>query len=178
MARGDEVETGISEYAQDAQAQLPSDREPQAAQGVSHREAGEEVRQEANKRLSKGEDPIPEWSPASIFDHWLNHNTDPEIQTWIQLWRLQNIMTQLYEKGLFVLTDGRLSLDIKETKALCDLTTAWQKAASRDCKKLAFYSHGAHIDTGSRPIINTRTKNIYNLFPQLDKTAKGKKFTG
>ena len=36
--------------------------------------------------------PLPEWKAASIIEHLTKHNTDPEVQTWVRLIEIQEMI--------------------------------------------------------------------------------------
>ncbi len=108
----------------------------------------EKIRDDVNSCLLPHENPLPEWTAATILDHLRNHNTDPELQTWMRI-------TELHELGQIamnasVVTDpetGAVQLDEKQAKLYLDLMKQAETMYRSDPAKKLYYSGGNHFDT-------------------------------
>jgi len=138
-----------------------------------------EIRQEINDALPEDRIPLPYWPAAMILDHLRNHNTDPEMQTWLRLIEIQELM-QIALKASVEVTSAGIDpetgeeiyfqrIDSKQQKCYLDLAKAWLQLARTDFKKLPFTSTGAVVDLhgpGSATI-STKRKTIYDFFEPI-----------
>lgn len=128
----------------------------------------ERFRSEINaRRRHEDGTPLPPWSAASIAEHLVNHNVDPEVQTWVQLVRIQEMQT-LCCKTIVEINDRtgqpRLNRD-----ALCNyerLVKLWHHVASKPLDKQFAYRKGARMDVAqiNQPIVTKRQKCIVDYY--------------
>jgi len=123
-------------------------------------------RKEINSNLLPEEQPLPKWSAATILDHIRFHNTDPEIQTWIRLSELQ----ELLQVALFASVEldpvtGDKQVNEKQAKIAMDIIKTIESVQKSDATKKMFYSGGAHINikNAAQGPIATSGKNIVNF---------------
>lgn len=50
-----------------------------------------------SKNQHDGRDPLPDWEAVDIIEHLRHHNVDPEIQTWVRLVEIQEMITLCIE---------------------------------------------------------------------------------
>jgi hypothetical protein len=121
------------------------------------------LREEVNASLLPGEKPLPEWTAATILDHIRNHNTDPEIQTWVRLAELQELMQVALRASVEIDEDtGEKRVNEKQCKIYMDLVKAAESLYKSDPSKKIFFSGGAHIDmkSASQGLMAVSGKNI------------------
>ena len=124
-------------------------------------------RKQINENLMPNEAPLPEWKAATILDHIRNHNTDPEIQTWVRLSELQELMQVALHASVEVDEDtGDKRINDKQYKAYIDLVKTTETIYKSDPSKKIFYSGGAHIDmkTGAQGMMAVSGKNIVDYW--------------
>lgn len=128
----------------------------------------ERFRSEINsRRRHEDQVPLPPWSAASIAEHLIYHNVDPEVQTWVQLIRIQEMQT-LCCKTIVEVNDRtgqpRLNRD-----ALCNyerLVKLWHHVASKPLDKQFGYRKGGRIDAQqiNQPFVTKRQKYIVDYY--------------
>ena len=126
------------------------------------------IRREINTNLMPNEMPLPEWKAATILDHIRNHNTDPEIQSWLRLTELQElIQIGLHSSVEYDEETNDKRLNDKQCKIVMDLIKLSESIAKSDPSKKMFYSKSKHIDidaTSRGGIISVSGKNIVDHF--------------
>lgn len=124
-----------------------------------------QIRDEINEKLLPGEEPMPEWTAATILDHIRNHNTDPEIQTWVRLSEMQELMQIALHSTVELDPDtGQKRINEKQGKMYMEFNKAYESLSKSDPSKKVFFSGGAHIDmqAGSQGLIAVSGKNVKN----------------
>lgn len=125
------------------------------------------LRAEINSSLMPGEKPLPPWSAATILDHIRNHNTDPEIQTWVRLSEIQELMqVALYSSVEQDVETGTKQVNEKQCKIYMDLCKMAEQIQKSDPTKKNFYKPGAHIDmkSASQGFIAISGKNLTDMW--------------
>jgi hypothetical protein len=107
----------------------------------------DQLRTEVNRNLMPGEEPLPEWTAATILDHIRNHNTDPEIQLWIRLTEMQELaQVALHASVQRNAETGEKHINEKQCKIYLELVKQIESLQKSDPSKKVFYSGGQHID--------------------------------
>jgi hypothetical protein len=122
-----------------------------------------------NDNLFPSEKPLPDWPAASILDHIRNHNTDPEVQTWVRLSELQELIQVALSASVERDEEsGQHRINEKQCKMYMELVRAMETVYKSDPSKKIFYSGGAHIDmkVGAQGLIATAGKNIVDFWKQ------------
>lgn len=125
------------------------------------------IKRDINNNLLLHEAPLPDWSPASVLDHIRHHNTDPEIQAWIRLTELQELiqigLQSSVEKDEIT---GDVRLEEKQTKLTMELMKLHESIAKSNPAKKLFYSKSKHIDidASSSGLIASGGKNIIDYY--------------
>jgi hypothetical protein len=171
---------GCRYIGRNAPAKIPDERlqaiNEMMAEGIGHsdpvalaKEVAErfaELREEINTHRRPGTEPIPEWNAASILAHWCHHNTDPEIQQWLHLMRLQKTITLIEEQSL-VKRNKRTRkkyVDKEQFSIMRDSMRMWYTIAAKDPRKLHGYDEGAYIKSKSNGRLNASTQPVFNFF--------------
>lgn len=121
------------------------------------------IQEQVNASLMPGDEPWPDWTAATILDHFRNHNTDPEMQSWITLSELQEMKRIAADAAVVYNPDnGQKSLDEKQTKLYMDLVKLIDAQGKSDPSKKVFFSGGAHLDmkSASDGVISTSGKRL------------------
>lgn len=125
------------------------------------------LQDEINGSLLLNEDPLPDWTAATILDHIRNHNTDPEIQTWMRMCELQELgQVALAASVEEDVETGEKRVVEKQAKMFLDILKASETLYKSDLTKKQFSSHGAHMDTGiaSQGLMSISGKNVVNYW--------------
>lgn len=122
-------------------------------------------RAKVNSSRQRGTDLLPEWKPATILEHFKDHNTDPQMQRWIQVDRLQKIQ-RLIEKESMVLVNrrtGKRRIDKEQWNIHKEAGIQWQRLMKQDVSKMAFYDDESHMKE-PKGVIHMGKKRIYQFF--------------
>lgn len=124
------------------------------------------LREEINR--SRGERmPIPEWTPAGVLNHLRNHNVDPEIQTALRLYEIQEIICKAYD-AIIEISDktGEVRVNEKQAAIVERFVKLWYYVSGRDHKKLAFFNPGSRVDTAaaSQAVVSTQRKTVVQFY--------------
>jgi len=117
-----------------------------------------------NNNLLPGEEPLPEWSAASVLDHIRNHNTDPQIQTWLRMCEIQELMQVALEASVEIDKEtGDKRVVSSQVKIYLDLLKVYESLSKSDPSKKLFYKPNAHIDmnANSQGLLAVSGKNIF-----------------
>jgi len=128
------------------------------------------LQREINNSLLPNEVALPDWSAATILDHIRNHNTDPEIQTWVRLSELQELMQIALGASVEQDTEtGQKRIVEKQCKIYMDLLKTTESLFKSDLTKKLFNSGGAHIDTtvASQGLVSISGKNIVDFWKKI-----------
>jgi len=127
----------------------------------------EEFREKTNsKGLHEDRDPLPPWSAASIVEHMCHHNVDPEIQTWVRLIEIQEMiaitMTSIVEYN----QHGQKRINDKAAATYERLVKTWYFVSSRQLDKHFAFRKNAKIDVDSinQPIVTQNQKSIIDYY--------------
>lgn len=130
-----------------------------------------QMRQIVNSERARNEEPLPEWTAASILEHWRHHNTDPEAQIWVTLSEVQQIKRRAKRAMIEKDANGNKRINDKQFKVYQDAVKMQMALFKTDPKKMVFYSDGALLDRqGTGSIISTRQKNLYDFFTPDNRT--------
>jgi hypothetical protein len=126
------------------------------------------IRTETNARAQDFEDPLPPWEEADILECMYHHNCDPQLQLYLRLTEMQDMMRVVTEKGIIErhAKTGAERLHKENLNGYCKLVDTYYKTAARDPSKLIFYSDGTKLDPVQmkRGIIGAAGKNIISFY--------------
>ena len=123
------------------------------------------IRDDVNSSLLENEQPLPKWTAASVLDHIRHHNTDPEIQLWLRLCEMQELIQIALQACVEQDPEtGQKRTIPSQVKIYMDLIKAYETLSKSDPAKKVFHKPNAHIDmdTGSQGLIAVSGKNIFN----------------
>jgi hypothetical protein len=130
----------------------------------------ESFREEANKK-EQHEDrrPLPPWSASSIIEHLLFHNVDPEIQMWIRLIEIQE-MIRTSQDSILEYNEKLKKMRVNKEASLVyeRLVKLWYHVASRPLEKQFGYRKNAKIDIESvnQPFVTKNQKSIVDYYKE------------
>jgi hypothetical protein len=92
--------------------------------------------------------PLPEWSAERILECLFYHNTDPELQSWLRLYELQDWMRCIMEHGAIEIHEetGKIRPAKDSIASATKLMEQYYKINGRDVTKMLGYSGGSRID--------------------------------
>lgn len=130
------------------------------------------IQEEVNGNLLPGRQPLPDWSAASILDHIRNHNTDPELQTWLRIAEMQELAQAALNGAVEMdIMTGTRSLNVQQTRLYLELVKTMKMLSKSDLSTELFYSGGQHIDmnTASSGFIATSGKPMISYLRKIKK---------
>lgn len=133
----------------------------------------EQFRRETNKKKLHEGTPLPEWKASSIVEHLLHHNVDPQVQVWVQLCHIQELIATELESIVEIGSKSkkpRLRKDgVQNYERLVKL---WHHVSARPMDKMFAYRKDNKIDVESinQPFITRNQKSIVDYY-----TAAAKK---
>ena len=130
------------------------------------------LQKDVNDNLLDGNEPLPDWSQSMILNHIRNHNTDAEIQTWLRLTEIQELMQVALKASVEIDQEtGHIRINTQQNKAYQDLLKLYCQVAKLDLSKMIFMSNGDHInmDNARQEIIAKDDKDLFNYFDPIDK---------
>lgn len=132
-----------------------------------------QIREEANSTRRRGRELLPVWEEATILDHIRNHNTDPQVQRWIQVDRLQKVMAFILNNSVVVRNKktGKRKMDKEQWAIYNQASLRWERLMKLDVTKMGFYDEDSHMST-PKGIINTDGKTVYNFFNDRTKRRR------
>ena len=103
-----------------------------------------------SKNQYDGRDPLPDWDAADIIDHLRHHNVDPEIQTWVRLVEIQEMITLCIENMMEenTVTNHR-RVNMQELRKYDMLLRQWYYVSSRPLEKLFAFRKASRLDVQS-----------------------------
>jgi hypothetical protein len=127
-------------------------------------------REDTNKNgLHEDGRPIPPWSASSIVEHLLYHNVDPEIQTWVRLIEIQE-MIRTCSECIFEYNDKLKKMRVNKEASLTyeRLVKLWYHVTSRPLDKQFGYRKSSKIDMDSinQPFITKNQKSIVDYYKE------------
>lgn len=106
------------------------------------------IQRDVNAHLRDHEQPLPDWDAASILEHIRYHNTDPEMQTWLQIVEYQELRKVAIRASVVKNTEtGEVQIDEKQAKMVVEFTKMIESLYKSDPSKKLYYSGGNHFDT-------------------------------
>lgn len=131
------------------------------------------LQKEINSTRLPHEDPLPDWTPASILDHWYNHTLDPEIIKWLDASHIRYSMNRIRSTGMerVNLDTGEEYVDKEQLQMWCTLQRQFYFVSSKDPRKMSYYFEGAMID--HRSVANGGLARVGR--PVFDFVKKGSK---
>lgn len=106
------------------------------------------MRDEINADLDEGEEPLPEWTAASILDHLQgNHTEDPELYDWFTLKRYKEL-ARIAENASVVrdINTGEIKIDPVQAKEHREYEKKIEELIRSDVTGKRFYSGGSHFE--------------------------------
>ncbi|MFK5952649.1 MAG: hypothetical protein QM498_06285 [Desulfobacterium sp.] len=105
------------------------------------------IQDDVNSHLQPGEEPLPDWTSATILEHVRSHNTDPEIQLWLRISEMQELaQIALHASVEYNPDTEEYSVNEKQCKIYLDIIKTLESYSKSDPSKKVFYSGGNHID--------------------------------
>ncbi len=128
----------------------------------------EDFRQEMNAK-AQHEDrvPLPAWKPSSIVEHLKYHNVDPEIQTWVRLIEIQEMISIAMDSIVEIHPTTFVRRINKDSAATYErLVKLWYHVASRPLDKQFGYRKKGRLDIESvnQPFITKNQKSIVDYY--------------
>jgi hypothetical protein len=127
-----------------------------------------DFREETNRKARyDGQSPLPEWKAASIVEHLKEHNVDPEIQTWVRLVEIQELINKCHETILEVNEHtGKSRVSKDGARTYKDLVQLWYFVAKQPLDKQFGYRKGGRMDVESvnQPFITKNQKSIVDYY--------------
>ena len=124
-----------------------------------------EIATEVNANRNRGDDPLPAWEPATILTHFRHHNTDPQMQLWLRIDRLQKMMKIQEEESLVKINrrTGKRSIDRTQFQIYDRTIQRWERLMAKDPSKMMYYDEDSHIKD-PKGIIDIGGKRVYQFF--------------
>lgn len=128
----------------------------------------EKFRRETNKKkLHEDGAPLPEWKASSIVEHLIHHNVDPQVQIWVQLVHIQELIATEMESIVEVGSKSKKPRLRKEGVQNYErLVKLWHHVSARPLDKMFAYRKDGRIDTESinQPFITRNQKSIVDYY--------------
>lgn len=126
-----------------------------------------DIRATHNMHRMTDEEPLPPWTAATIADHLLNHNTDPVVQTWVQLDALQATERVIAQHSLLRRDpQGSLSVDPKQFDIWQKCIKLQTSLRARDPSKMMFYAKVNLMNEQPGPVISESGRAMDRLFQE------------
>lgn len=134
------------------------------------------IRQKTNKNKSLNEVKLPVWKAADILHHFRYHNTDPEIQHWLKLNSLQQIMKTVVENSLVEKNDitGKERINERQFKIYLDAMKQHSSVSKENPKKMAFYQPGRYLNNEKQTKFISKKRTF--SFNNVNNNKKSKHF--
>lgn len=127
----------------------------------------EKIRTKINAHRLNHESELPPWPEAMVLDHIRNHNTDPELQIWLRLTELQELI-QISLEGMVEINPDtkRRRINIAQMRAYKEFTTLYFTVNKLVPSKLSYFSRGDFTDLkkASQSVIAFSGKKITDFF--------------
>lgn len=120
-----------------------------------------------SKNQFDGRNPLPDWDAPDIIDHLRHHNVDPEIQTWVRLVEIQEMITLCIDNMMEENeVTGQIRVNERELRKYDILIKQWYYVASRPLEKLFAYRKGARMDVASltQPFVTATARPIVDEY--------------
>lgn len=126
------------------------------------------LRHDINMHLPPDEAPLPEWPASMVLDHIRNHHTDPELQTWLRLKEIQELI-QVSLRSMVEQAEGDMRINPQQFRVYQDLVKLYYQVAKTDFTKCCFRSNEALIDikAACQPVIAVSDKTIVDYFERI-----------
>lgn len=106
-----------------------------------------EIREDVNSKLLPGEQPLPEWTAATILHHLRFHNVDAEIQNWRRMVELQEIeQVALHASIIQNEETGEIKIDPQQYKIYLETGKQIEALSKSDLTTKNYYSDGALLE--------------------------------
>jgi len=125
------------------------------------------IRREHNSNLINGTRPMCVWDAAMVLDHIRNHNTDPEMQTWLRLMEIQEMIQISLRASVEIDPDtGEKRINPQQYKVYESLVKLHAQVSKMDATKCMFRGNEKQMDMSAarEEIISTGTKDIVDYF--------------
>lgn len=135
------------------------------ALAVEVHELYEGVRAKVNASKHRGRDLLPEWKAATILKHFRDHNTDPQMQRWLQVDRVQKVMRLIENESMVKINrrTGKRRIDKEQWNIHKEASIRWERLMSKDIAKMAYFDDESHIKE-PKGIIHMGEKRVYQFF--------------
>ena len=126
-----------------------------------------ELRHDVNSNIILGQAELPEWNAAMILDHIRYHNTDPELQTWIRLTEIQEVIKiSLNASVEHDANTGEKRINPQQFRIYQDSVKLSYHVGKMEPSKMLFKSNESYLDmkAACQPIVATTNKKIVDYF--------------
>lgn len=127
-------------------------------------------RREHNANLINGDTPMSVWDAAMVLDHIRNHNTDPEMQTWLRLMEIQELMQVALRASVEIDPDtGERRVNPQQYKVYESLVKLHAQVSKMDVTKCLFKGNEKQMDMSAarEPVIAFQGKTIVDYLRNL-----------
>jgi hypothetical protein len=120
-----------------------------------------EIQIEVNDNLLPGEKPLPDWTAASILQHIRYHNLDPQLQQWVRMTEVQELLKIALDASVVRDEDtGEIKINPIQAKMYIELSKQMEILSKSNASEKVFYSGGEHIDSESVGFISLSGKSL------------------
>lgn len=129
-----------------------------------------EIATKVNASRGRGVDPLPAWEPATILAHFKHHNTDPQMQLWIRIDRIQKILKLMEEESLVRKNPrtGKRWIDRDQAQVYDRMIQRWERLMAKDPSKMMYYDEDSHMKD-PKGIVDIGGKRVYQFFKKRKK---------
>lgn len=132
----------------------------------------EKIRNPANKSISKGGIPVPDWHPYTIFEHFMVHMQEPSFNQWRRIRQVGDLADSVYNHHLWEThtETGETRANLGALKLYAEILKIEQILYKQDPSKMFAASKQFHLEITS-PFVNPH-KPLYARNPAHLLTAK------
>ena len=121
-----------------------------------------------NSTRQTGRRKVPDWTAASILDHWLKHTQDPQIRLWMYMWICTGVVENIREHSLWKENrkTKRRRVDKEQWGVMRDAIRLWLTVSVKDPRKFAYFNEDKMINSKAMADggINTVGKPVFTFF--------------
>jgi hypothetical protein len=105
------------------------------------------IRNEINSDLDPNEEPLPEWTAATILEHLRSHNADPELHDWNTRMELHELaQIAMHASVIRNVETGEVKIDPVQAKIHLEYLKQMEALSKSDPSNKNYYSGGNHFD--------------------------------
>lgn len=124
----------------------------------------------ANNNREHGEEELPEWSAASMKEHYLNHTMDAEVKLFAMQRKYAKISRNLERKCIKRRDEeGNMKYDKDALTQMINVDRMSLHLMKQDVKKMNTFSNGKKIVIKPKETIQRHQKNVLDFFAPVSK---------